>query len=218
MTTLCRWRMSTEPKTISVEYHHEESGNCLATFRGIGKDSGRWFNKMTNGTWYYTYPAKGYYENSHEVKQPCIFQIYGKGLARAFAIDSNVPELAEKPYVFREEMLSRLKRKYLRMNENIEYDAWAKAMCDCKEFMAYEGYRDNFLHAEDEIVREEFIETVAWAGRFHNVMRTLFKNRISGRKYWTYFVRVRCVGTSVYEMDDYLTVYSFQGTNSSSKA
>lgn len=204
--------MNTEPKKIKVEYHHEEPGNCLACFKGIGEDFGKWFNKMFDGTWYYTFPSQGYFENSHKVQVPCVFLIYGKGLAKAFAVDSNVPELAENPYVFRDKMLAELREKYLKVPGNIDYNEWAREICDCDEFRGYKGYRDNFLHYDQEVVTEDHLETIRWAGRHHDVVRRLYRNKISDREYWEYIVKMRYVGVFTYEQDESLTVYSFHAS------
>lgn len=202
--------MNTEPNKIKVEYHHEEPGNCLATFKGLGKDSKRWFNKMLDGTWYYAYSSKGLFENSHEVKELCIFLIYGKGLANEFAVDSNVPSYATKPYEFKDEIIAKLREKCLSLPGSVDYDEWKKIMCDCNAFWSYEGYRDNFLHYEVETVCEIYIDKISWAGRHHNVVKRLCRNKISGQKYYEYLVHMVDVGASSYSHDEYLTVYSFQ--------
>lgn len=206
-----------ELKRIEVEYHHEDRGNCLATFRGIGKDAKKWFNKMEDGTWYYTYPSKGYFENSHEVKGPCVFLIYGKNLAKPFAIDSNVPGYATKPYVFKDKIIAELRDECLRLPGSIDYEEWKDAMCDCDSFRSYKGYHDNFLHYEVETIGEIHVGNFSWAGRHHEVVKSLCRNKISGRKYYEYLAHMTDVGASAYAYDEHLTVYSFQVANSPSK-
>lgn len=203
--------MNTEPRKVKLEYHHEERGNCLATFKGIGEDAGKWFNKMTYGKWYYTYPHKGYYENSHEVEVPCVFSIYGKGLAKEFAVDSNIPALATKPYEFLEDVLAKVRADCLALPGSIDVNEWERAMLDCDAYKSYKGYKYNFLFFEVETLKEVVIDRALWAGRRHDVVKELCRNKISGREYWVYFVRIN-LGAPAGSYNEYLNVNSFQAT------
>lgn len=199
-----------EQKRIEIEFHHEESGYCLAVFKGIGAYAGKWFNRMEDGTWFYSSKVKGLYENSHKVEIPCVFLIYAHGAEQPFAIDSNVPELVKTPYVSIGEVVGRLKAKYLECQDNVDYDTWAKAMCDCEEFKSYKGYKDTFLHYEVEDINDKKVDLVMWAGKQHEVIKRLYKNKVSAKEYWEYILLVRVNGGVV---EEHLTVYSFTDTN-----
>ena len=195
--------MTIEPIRVKLTFHHEDRGCDFATFRGIDEDKGKWFNKSGNGTWYYTFPSQQLYEHSHEVTVPTIFEIYAKNSSEPFAIDSNIPELATKPYQFREEFLKDLQEKYLAQSGNVDYDEWKTTMLDCEEFKSYNGYYDNFLY-DNELLREQVIEIIWFNGEQNEIVGQLYRNNQNKKEFWSFSVRHK---SRYGEVNDDLLVY-----------
>lgn len=194
---------------VELRLHHEDPGNCLATFCGIGRDKGKWYNKSMSGAWFYTYPAHGYYENSHLVREPTVFRIFGKDDNIPYAIESNMMGAKfHNPYIFRDDVLNAIQEKYLKKKTSIDYDKWVKEMTNCKEYEKYRGYKDNFLYCESERLESIKVDTFRWAGGIHDILCIKSRHKLSGLEYWEYVAIIRPASGYDYEVS--LLVYSLK--------
>lgn len=72
------------------------------------------------------------------------------------------------------------------------YEEWAKWLYKLSEEYGYNGYRDNWLHCECELLKSKVIEETKILGKTYQLIQQDFKHKICN-KYWTaVFVQEKC--------------------------
>lgn len=64
------------------------------------------------------------------------------------------------------------------------YEQWAKWLYEFSKEYGYNGYRDNWLHCEYDVLKSEVIEEIKILGKTYQLIRQECKHKICN-KYWT---------------------------------
>ncbi len=137
-------------KTIKVQYHHADSGNCQTTFKEVDKP--RYFNMSDGGGWYTCTPSGNYWGNGCLVADDVAFIIVDANKnpvtdykGHCFVNSKETPILS----------VARMAKAVAReMAEEYQLKAWNDwkqyVMSDYRQGFNYDGYSENWPFEADD--------------------------------------------------------------------
>lgn len=180
---------------ITVDFHHEDRGNCKTVFKGVGEYSRKWFSMSSWGDWSTVCASDGYFENTAGYTRPTIFLIKGEGDG-IFAIESNIANYKIKPFISPSQFCRDLTKKYLTLDGAIAYEDWAKWLKDCESFRTYTDYSDNFLFCHLKELKTETLEIVDYLGVKYAIRKATYKHQLSGKIFAEIYIETKAPKTT----------------------
>ncbi|MCL2841460.1 MAG: hypothetical protein FWE05_11910 [Defluviitaleaceae bacterium] len=168
-------------KTIKVKFYQEKSGFCTITFVTVGADKKRYYNRFDTGEWYTSTPE--YFETDTRVRDDVVFEIVGvSGKGDTIFTESNGNP--KKTFISYDEKAAIIAKEYLQSNEYLKsYEAWKSWMMAEKEAFGNKDYKENWMYAMADVVKDEIVLTYEHLGCEFAITRSERKHRISGKSY-----------------------------------